>query len=48
MENGYVITGYKGDAVTVIDSGFSQSLIEIISTGQRGYVASEMVRSRVK
>ncbi|RUL47226.1 hypothetical protein [Lysinibacillus antri] len=48
MENGRVFAGSKGEMVTVIDSGFTQSYIEIISTGMRGYVESELVRSKVE
>lgn len=48
MESGRVITGYKGEVVTVLDSSFTTSLIEIISTGQQGYVAREMVQSRIE
>lgn len=48
MENGRVFAGSKGERVTVIDSGFTQSYIEIVSTGMRGYVESELVRSKIE
>ncbi|SES17751.1 hypothetical protein [Psychrobacillus sp. OK032] len=48
MENGRVFAGSKGEKVTVIDSGFTQSYIEIVSTGMRGYVESELVRSKIE
>ncbi|MBO0587444.1 hypothetical protein [Sporosarcina sp. E16_8] len=47
-DNGRIFGGLKGEKVTVIDSGFTQSYIEIVSTGMRGYVESELVRSRIE
>jgi hypothetical protein len=47
-ESSRVFKGNIGEAVTMIDSGIAHSLIEIISTGQRGFVPSEMVRSRLE
>ncbi|MDT0161612.1 hypothetical protein [Bacillus sp. AG4(2022)] len=45
MANGRVIAINKGEVVTMIDSGYTTSLVEIRSTGERGYIAAEMVRS---
>ncbi|MGE7021333.1 hypothetical protein [Solibacillus cecembensis] len=48
MEAGRVFAGRKGEVVTIIDAGFTQSYIEVVSTGMRGYVEAELVKSRME
>ncbi|WP_313236117.1 hypothetical protein [Sporosarcina ureae] len=48
MKSGRVGAGEKGEQVTVIKSGFNKSYVEMISNGVRGYVLSDLVRSRLE
>ncbi|WP_020615794.1 hypothetical protein [Paenibacillus daejeonensis] len=41
--DGRITMGKAGDAVTVIDRGIMNTKIELLSTGQRGWVPSEFV-----
>lgn len=48
MKSGRVGAGEKGEQVTVIKSGFNKSYVEMISNGVRGYVISDLVKSKLK
>ena len=41
--NGFLFVGDRGSRVTVVDYNFGKSLIEIVDTGQRGYVENEFI-----
>ena len=46
--NGFLFIGDQGSRITVVDHKFGKSLIEVVDTGQRGYVENEFIVKKLE